>query len=148
MKKLVVVMSVALLAGCGPSAEEQERLDLEAYNAAVAPLVRDVKRYFGGTVEAGTWGVWVVEDVRADGPNPFSKNIRTVNVTVRIPGDQANDLMGRPPDAQYRAIGWAVCPRLSDPLWSKFTGNDNLAIQAKGPGGIFIDVDCRDNTMP
>lgn len=148
MKKLMMAVTVALLAGCGPSAEEQELLDREAYRAAVAPLVQDVKRYYGSTVDAGNWGVWNVRDVRADDPNPFSKNIRTVEVTVRIPREQAKDLMGRAPDAQDRAIGWAVCPRRSDPLWAKFTGNDFLTIQAEGPGGIFNDVDCRENTMP
>jgi hypothetical protein len=148
MKKMMMVVTVALLAGCGPSAEEQERLDREAYRAAVEPLVKDVKRYYGGTVDAGSWGVWEVRSVRAGDPNPFSKNIRTVEVTVRIPRDQADDLMGRASDAQDRAIGWAVCPRRSDPIWAKFTGNDFLMIQAEGPGGIFNDVDCRENTIP
>jgi hypothetical protein len=148
MKTLVIAMTAALLAGCGPTAEEQELLDKEAYQAAVAPLVAEVKRHYGGTVDAGNWGVWDVRDVRAGDANTFSKNIRTVEVTVRIPGEQANDLMGRASDAQDRAIGWAVCPRRSDPLWTKFTGNDFLIIQAEGPGGVFNDVDCRDNTMP
>ena len=76
-------------------------------------------------MDAGSWGVWDVRDVFAGERNTFSKSIRTVEVTVRIPRNQANDLMGRASDAQDRAIGWAVRPRRSDPLWARFTANDS-----------------------
>jgi hypothetical protein len=134
---VIIIFSASALLACGPSQEEIQHAE------HANELHQLVSKHFGSEINAGTFGTWRVTSVAVGEPNPFSKRITTIIATIEVPQSAATDIMSRPAEAQFRAIGWNVCPRKTEPLWATFTGNDFLTLQAAVNGSVFIDVDCQ-----
>ncbi len=146
--KLALIATASILAACGPSQEEVARAKLQAERDARLPKVMDAtSAYFGSRVKT-TWGYWDVVSVKPGKNYSFAPESNYIEVLVELPVSQAMEIMSRSSDAQFRAVGWNACPKLSDPMWRKYGPEDQLTVQASYTGTIFIDVDCREHGMP
>jgi hypothetical protein len=131
--KMVSYFVVALvIVGCGPSLEEQQQ------KQRLSEMHRIASQNFGGSIAAGTWGNWRVASVSMESSG--KRNI--IEVIVDIPTEQAGEIISRPSEAQFRAVGYSACPRSSSPLWRFFREGDSFDLKARMNGHIFIDVDC------